>query len=90
MIKLKTNQARFTSIVLLSTMILQSFSPYIPLLEYKKHKSREGRFTHTRHTKLSERYWELLDLAETKGELNKSKEGNKNVAKEYNSVSTLY
>ena len=88
--KLKTNQARFTSIVLLSTMILQSFSPYIPLLEYKKHKSREGRFTHTRHTKLSERYWELLDLAETKGELNKSKEGNKNVAKEYNSVSTLY
>ncbi|QII70328.1 type IV secretion protein Rhs [Apibacter sp. B3706] len=48
--KLNSKQARFVSLVLLSTMALQSFSPYIPLIEHRKYKIREKRLTHTKHS----------------------------------------
>ncbi|MCO6565662.1 MAG: hypothetical protein J6581_09515, partial [Apibacter sp.] len=50
--KLNSKQARFVSLVLLSTMTLQSFSPYIPLLEHKKYKARETRIIHTQPTEV--------------------------------------
>ena len=48
--KLNSKQARFVSLVLLSTMALQSFSPYIPLIEHKKYELREKRLVLTKHS----------------------------------------
>ncbi|MXO32552.1 toxin TcdB middle/N-terminal domain-containing protein [Apibacter sp. B2912] len=52
--KLNSKQARFVSLVLLTTMALQSFSPYIPILEHKKYKTREKRVTYTKNIKIDQ------------------------------------